>query len=126
MAYNQENCRFAHTHEWVFVEGDVAVTGISDHAQREISDVVFIELPKAGAKVQAGKQCCVIESVKSASDVYAPVGGEVVEVNAAVAADPSLINKEPHGGGWLYKIKMSDPKEVDNLMSFEDYKKTLH
>jgi len=124
--YEQEKCKFLKTHEWVFVEGDVAVTGISDHAQHEISDVVFIELPKAGAQVQAGKQSCVIESVKSASDVYAPVSGEVVEVNAAVAADPSLINKEPHGNGWLYKIKMSAPKEVAGLMNYEDYKKTLH
>ncbi len=123
--YNQEKCKFLASHEWVFVEGDVAATGISDHAQHEISDIVFVDLPKVGRVVEAGKPCCVIESVKSASDVYAPVSGEVVEVNAAVTADPSIVNKEPHAGGWLYKIKMSNPKEVDSLLSFEDYKKTI-
>ncbi len=123
--YNQENCKFAKSHEWAFIEGDVATFGISEHAQHEISDIVFVELPKVGAKVEAGKQCAVIESVKSASDMYAPLSGEVIEVNEAVKADPSIINKSAHGEGWFFKIKMSNPAEAANLLSFEDYKATL-
>ncbi len=123
--YNQENCKFAKTHEWAFIEGDTAVFGISDHAQSEISDIVFVELPKIGAKVEAGKQCAVIESVKSASDFYAPLSGEVIEVNEAVKADPSIVNKSAHGDGWLFKIKLSNPDEAANLLSFADYKASL-
>ena len=123
--YNQENCKFAKSHEWAFVEGENAVVGISDHAQHEISDIVFIELPKVGQKVEAGKPCCVIESVKSASDAYAPLSGEVVEVNSAAAADPALVNREPHAGGWLFKIKMSNPKELDSLMTWGEYQASI-
>ncbi len=123
--YQQENCKFAKTHEWAFIEGDTAVCGISDHAQHEISDIVFVEPPKIGAKVEAGKSCAVIESVKSASDYYAPLSGEVTEVNQAAVEDPSLLNKAPHAEGWLYKIKLSNPKEAENLLSFADYKATL-
>lgn len=123
--YEQEKCKFAKTHEWAFVEGDMATVGISDHAQHEISDIVFVELPQKGAQVKAGERCCVIESVKSASDIFSPVSGEVTEVNEAVTADPSLVNREPHGAGWLFKVKMSDAKEADALLTFEDYKATL-
>ena len=123
--YEQEKCKFAKTHEWAFIEGETAVVGISDHAQHEISDIVFVELPQKGAQVIAGERCCVIESVKSASDIFSPVSGEVVEVNEAVTADPALVNREPHAGGWLFKIKMSDPKEADSLLSFEAYKASL-
>ena len=123
--YNQENCKFAKSHEWAFVEGENAVIGISDHAQHEISDIVFIELPKPGAKVEAGKPCCVIESVKSASDVYAPLSGEVIEVNSAALTDTALVNREPHAGGWLFKIKMSNPKELDNLMTWAEYQASI-
>lgn len=123
--YEQEKCKFAKTHEWAFIEGDVAAVGISDHAQHEISDIVFVELPQKGAQVKAGERCCVIESVKSASDIFSPVSGEVVEVNEAVTADPSLVNREPHAGGWLFKVKMTDPKEADALLSFEAYKASL-
>ncbi|MBR1980686.1 glycine cleavage system protein GcvH [Candidatus Proelusimicrobium excrementi] len=123
--YEQEKCKFAKTHEWAFIEGETAVVGISDHAQHEISDIVFVELPQKGAQVKAGERCCVIESVKSASDIFSPVSGEVVEVNEAVTADPALVNREPHAGGWLFKIKMSDPKEADSLLSFEAYKASL-
>ncbi|WP_428047330.1 glycine cleavage system protein GcvH [Candidatus Proelusimicrobium excrementi] len=123
--YEQEKCKFAKTHEWAFIEGETAVVGISDHAQHEISDIVFVELPQKGAQVKAGERCCVIESVKSASDIFSPVSGEVVEVNEAVTADPALVNREPHSGGWLFKIKMSDPKEADSLLSFEAYKASL-
>jgi glycine cleavage system H protein len=123
--YNQENCKFSKTHEWAFIDGDTAVVGISDHAQHEISDIVFVELPKAGDKVEAGKRAAVIESVKSASDFYSPLSGEVIEVNNAVSSDPSLVNKAPHGEGWIYKIKLSNPAEADSLLSFADYKATL-
>lgn len=123
--YEQEKCKFAKTHEWAFIEGETAVVGISDHAQHEISDIVFVELPQKGAQVKAGERCCVIESVKSASDIFSPVSGEVVEVNEAVTADPALVNREPHAGGWLFKVKMSDPKEADSLLSFEAYKASL-
>lgn len=123
--YDQEKCKFAKSHEWAFIEGDTAVVGISDHAQHEISDIVFVELPKVGDKVEAGKRAAVIESVKSASDLYAPVSGEIVEVNQEVASDPSLVNKAPHAEGWMFKIKMSNPSEADALLSFEDYKATL-
>ena len=121
----QKKSKFAKTHEWAFVEGDTATVGISDHAQHEISDIVFVELPQKGAQVKAGERCCVIESVKSASDIFSPVSGEVTEVNEAVTADPSLVNREPHGAGWLFKVKMSDAKEADALLTFEDYKATL-
>lgn len=123
--FNQENCKFAKSHEWAFIDGDTAVFGISDHAQHEISDIVFIELPKVGAKVEAGKRAAVIESVKSASDFFAPLSGEVIEVNEAVVSDPALVNKAPHAEGWLFKVKLSNPAEVANLLSFADYKATL-
>ncbi|MCL2887807.1 MAG: glycine cleavage system protein GcvH [Elusimicrobia bacterium] len=123
--YNQEKCKFLKSHEWAFVDGSEAVTGISDHAQHEIGDIVFVELPKVGTKLEAGKRAGVIESVKSASDIYAPVSGEVTAVNTAVSADPGAINKDPHGAGWLYKIKIADKKEIDALLTFEQYKDTL-
>ena len=123
--YNQENCKFSKTHEWAFIDGDSAVFGISDHAQHEISDIVFVELPKVGQKVEAGQRCAVIESVKSASDFFAPLSGEVTEVNNEVAADPALVNRAPHAEGWLFKIKISNPSEAAQLLSFADYKATL-
>ncbi|MDR1684450.1 MAG: glycine cleavage system protein GcvH [Elusimicrobiota bacterium] len=123
--YKQEEAKFAPSHEWAFAEGDAAVVGISDHAQHEISDIVFVELPKVGDKVEAGKRAAVIESVKSASDLYAPVTGEIIAVNEAVVSDPALVNKAPHAEGWMFKIKMSNPAELEKLLSFEDYKKTL-
>jgi len=123
--YNPEKCKFLKSHEWAFVEGDTAAVGISDHAQHEISDIVFVELPKVGAKLEKGKRAGVIESVKSASDIFSPLSGEVTQVNAAAAADPSVINKDPHGAGWLYKIKISDAKELDALLSYEQYKAGL-
>lgn len=123
--YNQENCRFAKTHEWAFVEGDTAVVGISNHAQEEISDIVFVDLPKVGRQVKAGENCCVIESVKSASEIYAPVSGEIVAVNEALTADPALVNREPHAGGWLLKIKMANPDEINALLDFAGYQATI-
>ncbi|MBR4592766.1 MAG: glycine cleavage system protein GcvH [Elusimicrobiaceae bacterium] len=123
--YNEENCRFASTHEWACKEGDLAVVGISNHAQEEVSDIVFVDLPKTGRVVKTGENCCVIESVKSASEIYAPVSGEIVAVNEALNADPALVNREPHGNGWLFKIKMTNPAEFDALLDLAAYKATI-
>lgn len=123
--HTEETSRFAKTHEWAHMEGDIATVGISNHAQEEISDIVFVDLPKVGQQVTAGQNCCVIESVKSASEIYAPVSGEVVEVNEALNADPALVNREPHGNGWLFKIKMTAPAEYENLLDLSAYKATI-
>jgi glycine cleavage system H protein len=119
---------FTKEHEWVRVEGDVATVGISDHAQEALGDIVFAEAPQAGRVLAKGDDAAVVESVKAASDVYAPVGGEVVEGNAALADDPSLINRDPEGDGWFFKLKLSDPSELDGLMdeaAYREWVKTL-
>jgi len=116
-----ENCKFTKTHEWVYAENGVATVGISDHAQHEISDIVFVELPKVGATVTQGKNCAVIESVKAASDFFAPVSGEVVAANEAVSAEPSIVNRSAQEEGWLAKIKMSNTAELDGLMDYAAY-----
>ena len=113
--------RYAKNHEWVRVSGDTATVGISDHAQHELTDVVFVELPAVGAQVKAGEACAVVESVKTASDIYSPVSGQIVEINQAAVDNPALVNNEPYGGGWFYKIKLSNPAEVNNLLSPEAY-----
>ena len=113
--------RYTKDHEYVRVEGDVAVIGISDHAQQALGDVVFVELPAVGAALAKGDSAAVVESVKAASDVFAPVSGEVVEVNADVDAQPGLINEDAMGRGWLLKIKLADAGELASLMSEADY-----
>ena len=113
---------FTKEHEWVRVEGDVATVGISDHAQEALGDIVFAEVPDAGRTVVKGDDAAVVESVKAASDVYAPVGGEIVEGNTALADDPSLINRDPEGDGWFFKLKLSDPSELDGLMDESAYR----
>lgn len=123
LAENQ--CHFAKTHEWAHAAGDIATVGISDHAQKEISDIVFVELPKAGAIVEQGRACAVIESVKAAADFFAPVSGEVVEVNGAIAEDPALVNRSPYGEGWFFKIKMSAPAELEALVEFGEYQRSV-
>ena len=122
--FDEKTCKFAKTHEWAFAEGGIATVGISDYAQREISDIVFVELPKVGAKVEQGKPCSVIESVKAAADFFAPVSGEVAEVNDAIVDNPALVNQAPHGEGWFFKIRMSKPAELSALMDFAAYQKT--
>src|SRR5215831_10720176 len=114
--------KFAKSHEWVRVAGEVATIGITDHAQHELTDVVFVELPKVGQKVKAGESCAVVESVKTASDIYSPVAGEVTEVNKAVVDNPALVNSEPYSAGWFFKVKLSNPAEVNSLLSSEQYK----
>jgi glycine cleavage system H protein len=115
--------RFTDEHEWVRMDGDVATVGITDYAQSQLGDVVYVELPKPGAKVEKGKQAAVVESVKAASEVYAPVGGEVVEVNQALADDPSTVNADPMGKGWFLKLKVADPSQVSALMDEAAYLK---
>ena len=122
--FDEKVCKFAKSHEWAFPVDGVATTGISDHAQKEISDIVFVELPKVGAKVEQGKPCAVIESVKAAADFFAPVSGEVIEVNDAIVDDPARVNQAPHGEGWFFKIRMSKPDELSALMDFAAYQKT--
>lgn len=117
--------RYAKSHEWVRVSGDTATIGITDHAQHELTDVVFVELPAANRQLKAGDACAVVESVKTASDIYSPVSGEIVEVNKAVSDNPALVNSEPYGNGWFYKIKLSNPAEVNALLTPEQYKQQV-
>ena len=114
--------KYAKSHEWVRVAGDIATVGITDHAQHELTDIVFVELPAVGRKLKAGEACAVVESVKTASDIYSPVSGEVVEVNKAAVDNPALVNTEPYAGGWFYKIKLSNAAELDSLLTPESYK----
>lgn len=109
--------KYTKSHEWVRLSGDTAVLGITDHAQHELTDVVFVELPEVGRKVKAGEACAVVESVKTASDIYAPLSGEVVEINKAVVDDPALVNREPFTGGWFVKLKLATPAEAAGLLS---------
>ena len=113
--------KYTKSHEWVRVSGDTAVVGITDHAQHELTDIVFVELPDKGRKVKAGEACAVVESVKTASDIYSPLSGEILETNRLVVDDPALVNSEPHASGWFYKIKLSNPAELNALLSPEKY-----
>jgi len=113
--------KYAKSHEWVRVSGETATVGITDHAQHELTDVVFVELPEVGRQVKAGEACAVVESVKTASDIYSPVSGEVVEINKPVVDDPALVNREPFGGGWFYKVKLANAAELSALLTPETY-----
>ena len=113
--------RYCASHEWIRLEGDIATVGISDHAQAELTDVVFVELPALGRKVDASDPTAVVESVKAASDIYAPIGGEVIEANDAVEADPSLVNTYPYGKGWIFKLRVKDPADAARLMDASAY-----
>ena len=113
--------KYAKSHEWVRVSGDVATVGITDHAQHELTDVVFVELPEPGRKLKGGESCAVVESVKTASDIYSPVSGEVTEANKSVVDNPALVNTEPYAGGWFFKIRLSNPAELNALMNSEQY-----
>ena len=117
--------KYAKSHEWVRASGGTATVGITDHAQQELTDIVFVELPAMGRQVKAGEACAVVESVKTASDIYSPVSGEIIEVNPAVVDNPALVNTDPHAGGWFYKIKLSNAAELNALLSPDDYKKQI-
>ena len=113
--------RYAASHEWAKVEGGVATVGISDHAQDAMGDLVYVELPEVGQVVAAGDETGVVESVKAASDIYSPVSGEIVEINEALEDEPELVNNVPYGGGWLFKVQLSDEGELDNLLTADQY-----
>jgi len=117
-----DDLRYAESHEWVRVDGDNARVGITDHAQAELTDVVYVELPKIGAKATAKSQIAVVESVKAASDIYAPVSGTVVEVNKALEENPALVNTDPFGEGWIFMLKMDSPDEVQQLKDAAGYR----
>jgi glycine cleavage system H protein len=119
------NFRYTKEHEWVRVEGDVGVMGITDHAQKELGDIVYVDMPKAGSPVEKGKTLGSVESVKAVSDIYAPVSGEIIEINEALTTAPEKINEDPHGAAWLVKIRLSNPAEIQQLLTADDYQKYL-
>jgi glycine cleavage system H protein len=118
--------KYAKTHEWVRIADGHATVGITDHAQHELTDVVFVELPAQGRELKAGEACAVVESVKTASDIYAPVSGTVTEVNAAAVANPALVNTDPYGDGWFFKVKLSNPSDANPLLPPDDYGKMVN
>lgn len=116
---------YTDSHEWVRVEGDKARVGITDHAQAELTDVVYVELPKVGTQAEARRQIAVVESVKAASDIYAPIKGEVVEANEALSSNPALVNTDPFGEGWIFVLKMASPDDVKRLKNAAAYKQAI-
>jgi glycine cleavage system H protein len=122
MSNTPTELKYAKSHEWVRDEGDGTVTvGITEHAQEQLGDLVFVDLPEVGNQVTAGGDCAVVESVKAASDVYSPVSGEIVAANSALADAPELVNSEPYGEGWMFKVRMSDPAELEGLLDAAGY-----
>ena len=121
MANTPEDNRYAKSHEYLHVEGDTGTIGITDYAQKELGDVVFVELPQVGAQLDATDELGSIESVKAVAEVYTPIAGEIVEINDALADDPAAVNEDPHGDGWLVKVKYSSSKDFDDLMTAEQY-----
>ncbi|PTQ89536.1 glycine cleavage system protein GcvH [Agitococcus lubricus] len=121
MSNTPSELKYASSHEWARLEGDIVVVGITDHAQEALGDLVFVELPEVGDTVAAGDEAGVVESVKAASDIYAPVSGEVVAINTALEDTPELINSDPYGEGWMYKIRVSSVEELDDLLSSDEY-----
>jgi glycine cleavage system H protein len=126
MSQIPDTLRYAASHEWVRVDNDLGTVGITDHAQAELSDVVYVDLPKVGARVKAGTVAAVVESVKAASDIYAPVSGEVVEINGDLTAKPELINQDPYGTAWLFRVKITDATELDLLKDAAGYKASIN
>jgi glycine cleavage system H protein len=116
-----ENFRYTKEHEWVLADGDAGTIGITDHAQQELGDIVYVDLPKVGTRIDAGKSLGSVESVKAVSDIYAPVSGEITEINESLADAPEKLNRDPHGDAWLVKIRLSNPEEIQRLMSAADY-----
>ena len=119
------NLRYTKSHEWVRVEGPLAVVGITDHAQHELTDIVFVELPAVGRKVKAGEACAVVESVKTASDIYSPLSGEIIAINSAASDNPGLVNSEPYTGGSFFTLRLSNPAESEALLSPAAYSQQI-
>lgn len=117
--------KYTKSHEWIKIEGDIAVVGISDYAQDSLGDITFVELPAVDSEVTKGKECCVIESVKAANDIYSPVSGIIAEVNTSLETSPEQINSSPYESGWIFKVKDFDPSEIDSLMDSVAYEKFL-
>jgi len=115
--------KYTEEHEWLKLDGDVATIGITKHATEQLGDIVFVQLPDVGAKLAKGDSAAVVESVKAASDVFAPLAGEVVDINQAIVEDPALVNTDPQGAGWFFKLRLDDPKAMDGLMDETAYKK---
>lgn len=126
MTHVPADLKYAKSHEWVRVTGNSATVGITDHAQHELTDVVFVELPAVDRQVKAGEACAVVESVKTASDIYSPLSGRVSEVNQAVVNDPSLVNSDPYGKGWFFKIELVNSSELNQLLPADEYSKTVN
>ena len=124
MATPEDN-RYAKSHEYVHAEGDVGTIGITDYAQKELGDVVFVELPQVGTQLDQGDELGSIESVKAVSELFSPVSGEVIEINEALAEKPELVNTDPYGDGWMIKVRLSTPEEVDELMGAEEYEEYI-
>ncbi len=121
----REDLKYTDTHEWIKVEGDNCKVGITDHAQEELTDIVFVELPEVGKEVKKGDELCVVESVKSVSEIYSPVSGKVLKVNKELEETPETVNESPYDEGWLVEMEVSDKSEIDDLLSSEDYKKNI-
>ena len=117
-----DDLKYAESHEWIRVDGDTGTVGITDHAQNELTDIVYVDPPKVGAAITAGQPAAVVESVKAASDIYAPVDGEVIEVNDALSTEPALVNTAPYENGWLFKVRLANPSQLDALKSPDEYR----
>ena len=113
--------KYAKSHEWAKIDGRIATVGITDHAQHELTDVVFVELPSVGRVVAANEACAVVESVKTASDIYSPLSGKVIETNPAAVSDPAIVNSDPYGAGWFFKLELTSPAEISSLLDAQSY-----
>ena len=120
-----DNYRYTKEHEWIAVQGDTGTIGITDHAQKELGDIVYVDLPKPGAKIEKGKSLGSVESVKAVSEIYAPVSGEVMEVNSSLADAPEKLNEDPQGAAWLVKVRLGDPNELKQLLSASEYQEYI-
>lgn len=120
-----ENLKYKSSHEWVKVDGEIATVGITDHAQAELTDLVFIELPQISSTLNAGDPCAVVESVKTASDIYSPLSGTIIEINNELNSNPGLVNTSPYNEGWMFKIQLSNPVELNDFMTSEEYKNQI-
>ncbi|MBS3778268.1 MAG: glycine cleavage system protein GcvH [Candidatus Thermoplasmatota archaeon] len=121
----RDDLKYTETHEWIHVKGNIAIVGITDHAQSELTDIVFAELPEVGKEISKGDELCVVESVKSVSEIYSPVSGKITKVNEALEDNPEIINENPFDDGWLVEIELSKKKELDDLLDAEGYKELL-
>lgn len=125
MSQLPEELKYAESHEWARLDGDIVTVGITDHAQDALGDVVYVELPEVGDELSAGDEAGVVESVKAASDIYAPVSGEVIEINEALIDAPEIINSDPYNEGWFYRMRVSDASELDNLLAADEYQEQV-